>query len=277
MKWVYDLCGAEPIIKDLPVYDATNIAQGELLQQSLADANLTMSSGSGGFSTAATTTVGATIGLNAIGISLEAKTTADVPSIAAAHSLTTGAFCYAKVIVNPFAVYRAQVDTAIASTGSAHPLTIVAAGSSQTLQFSLASSTPTGQFDGSWVYFCASAGPNFGALRKIATSASAGTMIADAALTSVTSADRCVILAGVGHRPNGIDADSLYTANCSVTAETCTNFRIVENWIESNTGVARLIESAHAGGRFQTPGTAQAKLTKLYQDIVCSDHIFGTS
>ena len=31
MKWAYDLTGAEPIIKDIPVYDAATIAAGELV------------------------------------------------------------------------------------------------------------------------------------------------------------------------------------------------------------------------------------------------------
>ena len=31
MKWAYDLTGAEPIIKDEPIYDAATIAYGELV------------------------------------------------------------------------------------------------------------------------------------------------------------------------------------------------------------------------------------------------------
>ena len=35
MRFHYDLCGAEAVIRDVPVYDATSIAAGELLKLEL--------------------------------------------------------------------------------------------------------------------------------------------------------------------------------------------------------------------------------------------------
>ena len=53
MIYAYDLCGAEPIIKDMPVYDAAAIAYGELLMMSaLSAANYTAgASGTGSWGT----------------------------------------------------------------------------------------------------------------------------------------------------------------------------------------------------------------------------------
>jgi len=117
MKWVYDLTGAEPIIMDQPIFDATTIAQGELLQVGASTLYSAGDDAGVAYVTACPSSVGATQGLNAIGICLETKTTADSPSIAAAHNLTTGAHAaYGKVSVNPFAVYRALVTTSSAGT-----------------------------------------------------------------------------------------------------------------------------------------------------------------
>ena len=111
MKWVYDLTGAELIIKDMPIYDGTAISAGELVMlgtsawTAAADAGIALVS-------AYPSTVMANVAIDAVGICLEGKTTADVPSIATAASVTTGNHCFGKVIINPFAVYRAEVTTA---------------------------------------------------------------------------------------------------------------------------------------------------------------------
>ena len=87
MKWAYDLCGAEPIIKDEIVYDAATIAYGEMVM--LATGDFTAGTGSGnGLITAYNSTAAASHAVDAVGISLEAKTTADSPSVATATDTT---------------------------------------------------------------------------------------------------------------------------------------------------------------------------------------------
>ena len=269
MKWSYDLCGAEMIIKDVPVYDAAAIANGELLQLGLESAGFYTAGTGDGFASACPTTVGATIGINTLGISLESKTTADTPSVAALHNVTTGAYCYVKAIVNPSAVYKAQVTTAdqlaitaSATAGSLTQLVITALGT-------------TGMFNNQWIYFSASAGPNYGQLRKIVSSASAGTVTLDSAvLNTITAADKVILISEQGKRPNGISADAVSVSQCSTDAETATNFRVVDNYIDRGNGIELLRAKTHAGGKVNLDSKT-AKVTKFYQDIVSKDHIFG--
>ena len=280
MKWAYDLCGAEMIIQDVPVYDAVQIEQGEMLMKAAAPAGFYTAATSGvpGYVSvsAVNATVGGNQGLNALGISLEKKTTSDTPSVAAAHNLTTGAFCYVKAVINPFAVYRSMVNTTSAGTLAENQLAMTAsATAASTSQLVITAVATTGMFNSQWIYFSASAGPNFGSLRKIATSASAGTVTLDAVLLAApTSADRASLISNPGGSPNAITSDALYVAQCSTDAETAVNFRVVQNYVDRGTGLEILRESAHAGGKVNV-NSSQAKITRFYQDIMCKDHVFG--
>lgn len=269
MKWSYDLCGAEMIIKDVPVHDASEIANGELLHLGLESAGFYTAGTGDGFASACTSTVGATIGINTLGISLEDKDTDDVPSVAASHQLTTGAYCYVKAIVNPSAVYKAQVTTA-------DSLAITASATAGSLtQLVITALATTGMFDGQWIYFSASAGPNYGQLRKITSSASAGTVTLDSAvLNTITAADEVILISEQGRHPNGFSADAVSVGQCSTDAETATNFRVVDNYIDRGNGIELLRSAAHAGGKVNLDSRT-AKVTKFYQDIVSKDHIFG--
>jgi len=269
MKWSYDLCGAEMIIKDVPVYDAAAIANGELLQLGLESAGFYTAGTGDGFASACPSTVGATLGINCLGISLEDKDTADSPSVAALHNTT--AYCYVKAIVNPSAVYRAQVTTA-------DSLAITASATAGSLtQLVITSLATTGMFDGQWIYFSASAGPNYGQLRKITSSASAGTVTLDSAvLNTITAADEVILISEQGKRPNGLSADAVSVSQCSTDSETATNFRVVDNYIDRGNGIELLRSAAHAGGSVNLDSRT-AKVTKFYQDIISKDHIFGSS
>ena len=111
MKWVYDLCGAEPIIKDIPVYDAAAIAQGEMLMLA-ASANFTVGTGFPQCAVSAySTTVVTAHAVDVVGVSMEGKDTTDSPSVATATD-TTAEVCYVKTTINPHAVYRAEIQSA---------------------------------------------------------------------------------------------------------------------------------------------------------------------
>jgi hypothetical protein len=262
MKWAYDLTGAEPIIKDMPIYDGTAISAGELLMlgttafSAAADAGIALVS-------AYPTTVMADVAIDAVGISLEGKTTSDTPSIAAAHNLTTGAVCFGKVIINPFAVYRAEVVAADA---------LSIASSASTGAFCV-TGVPASVMNGSWVYFSASAGPNFGNIRRIITSATGGSMVMDASVSAtITTADKVILISERNKYPHMVSADALTMGQTTVGGNGATNIRVVENLIDRGNGLELLRAKTHSQIKLDS---TQAKKTKFYQEIVLKDHAFG--
>jgi hypothetical protein len=277
MKWVYDLTGAEAIIKDMPVYAGTALSAGELMM--LGTTGFSAGADAGvALVTAGGATAGSGQGVNAVGIILENATTAGTTgstiSVAAAHNVTTGLVCYGKVIINPFAVYRAEVGT---TTGQA----ITAAGSSTTQQFVCTAGATTGVFNGAYVYFSASAGPNYGQLRRIVTSASAATMVLDAVcLSAITSADKATIFnVAPGQMVNQLGVGIATVGGVAIGQTShaigaTTNLRQVETFIDRGLGNERLTNAVHGGGRVNL-GSVQAKITRIYQDLMMKDHAFG--
>ena len=278
MKWVYDLTSAEPIIKDMPIYDAALIDQGELVM--IAATTVFTAGADGGYAlitASAGASVGAAQGVNCVGISMEKSTTVgstgSTTSIAAAHNITTGVVAYGKVIINPFAVYRAELasgGSADTVTGASVPvLAGVAAG------FTISSATIEA-WGGHFVYFSASAGPNYGSFRRIATAASGGTFLTDVAPTATpTTSDRVILFdIGAGKTPGPINAEATAMGSASLTSHTGTNFRIVETWVDIGSGVQKATNLLLGGSRCNLSG-AQRGLTKIYQDLMMKDHAFG--
>lgn len=272
MKWAYDLTGAEPIIKDMPVYDGTQLSQGELLMlgtsafSAAADAGIALVS-------AAPDTVGANAGVNAVGICLETKTTAgsatgqitDTVSVATAHNVTTALKCYGKTIINPFAVYRSEM-----LTSSALPVATSATAGKITVTGVAASTV-----DGAWVFFQSTAGAAKGNLRMVVTSATAGSLLLDAATSTLQTTADTVLLIGQRNRfvhnisgGSSTAVDAVYTITQSV-GFAGTNFRIVDNYIDRGQGLEILKYNVHR----QTSGLPAT--TKFYQDIMMIDHLYG--
>jgi len=283
MKWAYDLCGAEMIIKDEPIYDATTIVQGELMM--LGSTTFTAGADAGiafvscGSASATTMTVA-----NGIGICLETKTTADSPSVAAAHNTLGGEVCYAKTIINPFAVYRAEVNSG--STSNAGALA-VAAGVSATTVAALTITgafTDTSQGIGQWIIFTASAGPSYGTIRRVkATGASSGSVDLDVAFTvTPTTADKIVLVAsahsGTSTEPNMLTMDATMIGTDVDHDVTAAGLRIVDNYIDRGDGIRRLTPATHANGSAAAGrmNTIAARVPlKVYQDIMIKDHMYG--
>lgn len=277
MKWAYDLTGAEPIIKDENIYDAFSISQGELLMLGSAAFS---AAGDAGVSlvSAAPDTVGANAAVNAVGICLENKTTAGSPagsaptdtvSVATAHNVTTALKCYGKTIINPCAVYRAEMLTssalAVGTSGTSAKVTITG----------VAAST----IDGCWVYFQTTAGPTRGNLRMAITSATAGSVLLDAAVSpagTITTADTVLIIGQRNRFVHNISGgsstvnDAIYTISQSV-GFAGTNLRIVENYIDRGQGLEILKYNIHR----QIQGLPVT--TKFHQDIVMLDPAIGPS
>jgi hypothetical protein len=281
MKWSYDLTGSEPIIKDMPVYDATTLVQGELLM--LGTSAFTAGADAGyGLVSAYTTTVMSAAAVKAVGINLATKTTnaasnttppslgipttqntGTIPSVATALNITTGVICVTKVIVNPFAVYKAEVTTA-------DGLSI--ASSSGTTMFTV-TGVPVSSFNGSYVYFCASAGPNFGSIRKCISSATAGTILMDKAVTNtITTADKVILIAEQNAFPHMVSADAVTIGQTTVGSNGVTTLRVVDNVFDIGAGHADAKTRIHSQVDL---GTNIAKRATFYQEIMMINRLFS--
>ena len=263
MKWAYDLCGAEPIIKDEPVYDSATIAYGELVMLGAtafsagADAGVALIS-------AVPDTVGGTQAVNAVGIALETKTTADSPSVATAWNTTAATVgCYAKVIVNPFAVYRSEVGTdgfSIASSASTDEFAVTGVGQNS--------------LNGQWCFFSASDGPNFGELRRIVSSAAGSTCNLDNAVSAtITTADEVVVVAQKNQYANILGATAVSTSQTTVGGNTADNLRVIESYVSTlggSHGPLEILEARHNNVKL-----TNASKVRFYNDLVMKDHAFG--
>ncbi len=198
MKWSYSLAGGddEPIIKDVPIYDAAQIGNGQYLKLGTTGWATGNDAGYGFINACSSTVASAVGGVLGLGISLQTITTAgngafyslNAPqSVATSLNGTTTAnagagfrssnsYAFTKAIINPFAVYRTLVSQSTVGTTDVSP--IVAAGSSGSIQMVITGYGTTSSLLGHWVYFCGTAGPNFGSLRKIVSNASAATFVA---------------------------------------------------------------------------------------------------
>ena len=256
MKWSYDLCGAEPIIKDMPVYDAAAVAYGELLMMS--GGTFTAAAGGHQLVTAVVDTVGSTMAVDAVGICLEDKSTGSTISVDTAISSTVAGSCYAKVIINPFAVYRASVTTADA---------LSVASSANTKEVCV-TGIPASAHDGCWLAFTASAGPNYGQVRRIVISATAGTQdLSHVANSTITTADKVVIFSPKLTYANPLTSDACKICSTSVAGYSATNLRVVENYI----GGEIMRENVHDASGY----TNKAGMGKIEQEIMMKDHLFG--
>lgn len=261
MKWAYDLCGAEPIIKDEPVYDGAGIAYGELLM--LGTTGHTVGTGLGALITAYNSTVSSVHAIDAVGISLEAKDTDSSPSVDTTTD-TTAAMCYVKTIINPFAVYRAENTTAeaIAITSWVATHMVLAGVGDKSSGFVL--------------YDCATAGPNFGDMRLAVVVTAAGTVNTDSGPTATaTTADKFISVALKNWVSNPLNTSATGVAVHSTgTPEHngATNLRVVESYIDSDTGLEILRpDSCPQAGKKKSGG----KAAKFYSDICMKDHAFG--
>jgi len=264
MKWAYDLTGAEPIIKDEVVYDAYSISYGELLMKgatafgSGADASVALVS-------AAPDTVGGNAAASAVGIALETKTTASPESVATAANVTTAVRCYAKTIINPFAVYRAEVLTsstsAVAASATAGKITVTGCAAAS--------------FDGQWVYFQGTAGGAKQSLRMVVASATAGSLLMDAATSTIqTTADTVIFVPQRHAFVNNISGGSSTVNDAtmvisSTVANAATKLVQCEVYIDRGQGM----EILRYERLRQTQG--HPTTTKFYVDVVMKDHLYG--
>lgn len=262
-KWAYDLTGAEPILRDMPLYDASTIVQGEFVMLGTTDPDNAADEATSFVSAYNATEANAAI--DALGICNETLTTSSSPSIAAAYSTTTGP-CYGKCIINPFAVYRAQHSTAAADD--------VAITSTSTTTLTVANLQD--DIDGCWAYFPLTANGVAGSLRFI-TAAASGSCTMDSALdTTGNSSDTVVIISAPNHYAPmmATDATKFVSENADDTLYACTNIRIVQTLCDVGGGIEMMRPNKHYAldGLNNCNGGAGPK---FYYDVILKDHIFG--
>ena len=256
-RWHYDLTGAEPIFMEMPVYDASNLDNGELLMLGTTDPD--SGADEGLCLVTAYDSTPANSAIDAVGILAENTYESGGTTPDNSPSTTTGPY-YGKVIVNPFAVYlfeASQVaadDVAITST-SGTTLTI---------------SSLQDDIDGYWVYFPLNQTGVKYSLRYIVASASGSCTMASALSTNGGSSDTAIFIVPPLKYANNLTSDAKKTASGDATALSgATNLRVIEAYIQSDSHpLQRLRPAVHHS-------LNNLSNARFFNDIILKDHAFG--
>jgi hypothetical protein len=279
-KWHYDLTGAEPIIRDVVMYDAALIDNGEFIMQNPAAANkqefIT------GFVDSSASMV------NGLGISLEGIDTAgstgggggvngNLPKLKpfdTAASIATDTAVgqrWGKAIINPFAVYlteysQAAGDDEVATTTETADTTITMTAIEQDI-------------DGGWMYstHLSPVASERGQLRYISAVA-ANTLTYLTAATYTGSSTTLIKIVPINHELIDLTADGKSIAT-DLAASSCISLKSIQNYISPGTGFAGgkgtgsidvLREKLHDNSNFYGAGT------KFYSDLILLNHAYNT-
>ena len=274
MRWTYDLCGAEPIIKDCPVYDSTELVNGEMLMK-----GATVNGGSDGFVsliTAYTGTAG-NQGVDNVGI-LNELTYDETTTPSATFTHNTGVY-FGKVIINPFAVYRAEYGQLAADD--------VAVESSSTTTSIYETIATADEAIGGYIYFTHTSGTtaaNRGCLRMVTGNTTASATIAALPATPTATTDQyimiqpahCYLLGGLDATATKLSSPGS-TMTHAMSNATGTNYRIVNSWMEAP-GIGFVPLNGYKDRDTNLTLGALDNLpsdTKFYSDFIAKDHIFG--
>lgn len=273
--WHYDLTGAEPILRDVPIYAVAKICDGEMVQAGPTGAELA----SGFVTTNALTT---TAGVDSLGACNETITTTsyadrgDIISTAAtistkaissiASTVATGSR-YGKVIINPYAVYLMEYDQSSTSYFTCAACTASATYTDTVERYN----------EGSWFYVvpAPSTAANAGQLRYItATSTTASWTFLTAATT--TTSDSAINIKAINHRLLGVsgvastatvDYPTKLTNLTSNDALQTVSYHVVENYVGGKNRPMEYLRAQVHNGLTDTT-------LKFYSDIVQLDHVY---
>ena len=257
MRWSYDVTGAEPILRDIPVYNSGAITRGTAMTSGPVATQV-----NGGRSIIATPTSLS----NIIGVIQEDVTAANALAV-----LATGFETYAKHIINPFAVWRAAYAT---STSDQIIITTAStAGTSVT-----AADTGDANETGAWVYVSNSGGTTGGYGNLFCVGATTGTTV----LTATTSYTAGLIGNVIGdyfmilHPRYGatvvggsvsLDSTSMYVQGLIASGNTGQAI-VLENYISSTTRAPQPLNIAtHSGSNY----AAEAPIFSA--DLMFSSHL----
>ena len=259
MRWHYDVTGAEPIIRDIPVYAAAAIGRDTAMCSGAVATDVN----NGRAIVAAPTVLS-----NIIGVIQEDVTAANALAV-----VLTGYENYAKLIINPFAVWFARYSQLTADLN-----TITAADT--TGKSVTATDTGTAHETGFWVYISSLAGTlttgGYGNLFCV------GAVTGTTVLTAVTDYDDNLNGNIVGDRVLAMYARYGSTAvggavnlstNCqnimgAVAADSTGSAIVLENYIQQTNGpMEPLVIKQHSGKVY--------KNAQFYGDLMFSEHLLA--
>jgi hypothetical protein len=260
MRWHYDLTGAEPIIRDCPVYDASSLAEGELLMlgtsaNNTADGGISLvTAGTGTASTDAT---------NAVGILAENTYASTAPSRTVDH--TSGVYL-GKVIINPCAVYLAEYDN-----DTDHDIAVGSSSTSTRIYATLSTIGANG-LDGYWVLFvnCATSAIE-GDLRMITENTTTYFTIPALSATPTTSDNYIFANPKHSNAVRLVSGDARYL-DCTPTLdapEGATKLKVVCSYVCSPQVPLTPLLSYVSPGQINV-----GKNGKLLADLAMVDHLF---
>ena len=265
MKYHYDFYTTEPIIRDYPVYDATALEYGELLMLGTTDPDSGADESRALVS--AFNATAANSAIDSVGILNEetyGTETGNGVAPSTAYSLAGGGQ-FGKVIINPFAIYRAEVDQTDAVAITSTSGTTLTVGS-------LAD-----DIDGYHVYFVGTTSGVTGSLRSLLASA-AGSATMDSALTTAgTGSDTIIIIPPSFQYAPNLNAEATGLTTDAAAPAGATNLRVVQSYIEGTNNVAESLRISNGSGinGLAPTGSSNAPVTKFWVDIVQKDHLFG--
>jgi hypothetical protein len=215
-----------PFITNIPAYDGTILAEGELLMRAAtwnaATQYYVTAAGGSNAETDAEDTIGTCMASSTdLYASKENAALYNLASAVPSKTATTG-FCWVPAIVNPEASYFAFCD----NTTNGAVLTAVAVTASTTW-----TTTIPDHMDGGWMYTTTdySSTATYAGELRYATAAATTSITADSVVTTDTSTDLGYIL------PIGNRLVALNSAATGViprtTASSTTHLNVVENWI----------------------------------------------
>lgn len=277
MKWHYDLNGAEPIIRDMPVFDGEGaagvgsvtinagalMAVGAAAHVAYAGAN----GAGGGFQLEiAYDATENSMATNCVGICLETPYSSGTSSshYGTAGS-TAGSGYFAKCIINPGAVYMAEHDL-----GASYDIAVTRV-SSTTVE-----STAAGMY-GHYVYFPTATTGVTGSLRYLYTVNGTSGAMAKTLTTTATGSDSLVfIYPKFSRAPELLATGDKMTQGTAASTGSTTNLIIAETYIDRDNGIEVLEPYTH-GTLDNLDDVKGGNGPKFYYDLVMKSHAFGNS
>jgi hypothetical protein len=273
LKYHYDLSGAEPIIRDVPVYHATSITNGEgLMLDATGTADnryIPVSNGSGAFVDALGVCLEnlSTTSLADAGDTITTAATATTAAISSVACAVTSGQRYAKAIINPFAVYLMEYDQGTDSYATCPAVSASATWTQTVEQY----------FEGGWIYICktptTSVAANRGYLRWIGVSTSNTSYTLVGGVITTTAAEKCIKIYPVGHRITGLNASAASTETklsmlTTMAANGTLGLQIIENYVGgTNRPLEPLKPARHS--------TLQDTTLKFYADVAMINHVWN--
>lgn len=263
MRYHYDVTGAEAIVRDIPVYAAQAIPEGIAM-----GAGVTATEVNNGRAIVATGTELARI----IGVTNETVSAANALAV-----LATGYENYAKLIINPFAIWLTKYDTAASYD-------IALTGADATGKSCTAADIGNANETGFWVYITDVGGSTAGFGNLFCTGAVTGTTV----LTAVTDYDNSLSANAIGDtmilmHPRygaGVAGGNIDLVNSSATVEATISGQVagagsgaavvLENYITSKQRpLEPLVISRHSGINYK------GEDPDFYADVFLPEHMLA--